>query len=489
MFGRRALIEVAVPLLFVAGCSKAHAPVATGQLQFEIVDRATQQQIPGRVTLIGVGRSLPRLSRVAAGEETATFVAVDNRVLSRLGHGQLDVPTGTYDVYVSRGLEWSLVSQRVTVTAGGATSVRAELDHAVTLPGWISADFHVHAERSWDSTVPMTHRIHEFLAEGIDVIVSTDHNVVADYGPAIADLGVGDQLASVIGDELTTLTFGHAGVFPLPASWVGKTFGIEWRHHHVGDLVPKVRAAAPDALIQINHPRHAHGMGYFTTEGYDPATDETAAPGYSRDFDAIELLNGDKDAARVELEEVLVDWFHLLDHGYVVTATGNSDTHTMVPNAGYPRNYVQTVATADHDPRSPAAIADALRHHRAFFTTGPLVTMTVGTAGIGDIAPARGTVLIDVQVFAAPWISVNRVRLYVGGKVVETIPLDPDATTPLRLQRTLQVTVAKDSYVVLRVDGDRPMVPVIPGVAHALTNPIFLDADGDGRYTPPRAPR
>ena len=45
-----------------------------------------------------------------------------------------------------------------------------------------------------------------------------------------------------------------------------------------------------------------------------------------------------------------------------------------------------------------------------------------------------------------------------------------------------------DSYVLVRVDGERPLTPVVgdgkrfTAYPFALTNPVFLDADGDGRY-------
>ena len=38
------------------------------------------------------------------------------------------------------------------------------------------------------------------------------------------------------------------------------------------------------------------------------------------------------------------DWFALLNHGHMVTATGNSDTHHLDHNiGGYPRNYVRVL--------------------------------------------------------------------------------------------------------------------------------------------------
>ena len=43
----------------------------------------------------------------------------------------------------------------------------------------------------------------------------------------------------------------------------------------------------------------------------------------------------------------------------------------------------------------------------------------------------------------------------------------------------------------MRVDGDRPLTPVVgdgkrfTAYPFALTNPVFLDVDGDGKYRAP----
>ena len=45
-----------------------------------------------------------------------------------------------------------------------------------------------------------------------------------------------------------------------------------------------------------------------------------------------------------------------------------------------------------------------------------------------------------------------------------------------------------DAFVVVRVDGDRPLPPVVGGPPAetlfpvAITNPIYVDADGDGKW-------
>jgi len=80
--------------------------------------------------------------------------------------------------------------------------------------GWYSADFHVHP-RLADSIVPLPHRVIEFIADGIDLLTSTDHNVITDYAPSIKALGVGHLISTIVGDEITPPP-GAFRAFPLP---------------------------------------------------------------------------------------------------------------------------------------------------------------------------------------------------------------------------------------------------------------------------------
>jgi hypothetical protein len=135
-------------------------------------------------------------------------------------------------------------------------------------------------------------------------------------------------------------------------------------------------------------------------------------------------------------------------------------------------------------------VAGALRAHRSFFTTGPFVRLAVGAGGIGDLVPAPGghaTAKITVE--AAPWISVDRVILYVNGQEARRWRV-PASTQVVRLEERVELTMPHDGYVLVRVDGDKLMAPVVGdtktfGVRPlALTNPVFIDADGNGKYDP-----
>ena len=462
-----------------------------GGLSFDVRDAKTGEPIPCKLTLVGVdGTRDPEFTRVDVGrQEGDTAIAAFNRIMSLSGVGVAHVPVGTYDVTVSRGPEWEIFTARkVKMTPKGAV-VTAKLAHVVDTHEWLSADFHVHAARSPDSRVPMQDRVYEFVADDVQMIVSTDHNVISDYEPFIRELGAGRYLTSAVGDELTTGSWGHFGAFPLPRDLERAGQGAVLVHgRHPADFFKDVRTNAPDAIIDVHHPRIDAEIGYFDLGQFDARSDRAGKPGFSWDFDAGEVMNGYQDPVRRSVDRVVDDWFALLNHDHLVTATGNSDTHHLTFNiGGYPRNYVK-LRDDQPDHVDPKAVANALKFHHAFFTTGPFVTLEVNGGTIGDLVPARGgKAHADIKVQAAPWVSVERVTLYVNGLEVKRWPV-PTSTEVVRFHEGFDVTTPRDGYVVVRIDGEKSLAPVVgdrktfTAYPFALTNPVFLDVDGDGKY-------
>jgi hypothetical protein len=183
-----------------------------------------------------------------------------------------------------------------------------------------------------------------------------------------------------------------------------------------------------------------------------------------------------------------------------VSCTGNSDSHHLTFNlGGYPRNYVALgdVAVASID---PVAVAAAVKAGHSFFTTGPMIEATIAGKTFGELvsvarepvaAPgATATVELHVTVRAANWISVNKLTVIGPGNTVLAIRAIPSSTQLVRLDEVIQLPAARDGYAILRVDGDRPMAPNVGDLRSfvvyplAVANPIWIDADGDGKVTP-----
>ena len=510
--GSRPLVTTACTLLLAAAFACAllvaprHATTAPppstvlklapeAGLAYDVRNADNGERIPCKLTLIGInGTARPLLTRNDIGRQEGDSIVAYDRIMSATGLGVARVPFGVYDVYVSRGPEWDLyVAHKVVVGAKGAF-VAARLRHVVDSAGWISADFYVHAAASTDSHVPMQDRIYEFLSDGVEFITSTDHNVVADYAPIIAELGVAKEIGSIVGDEMTTGSWGHFGAFPLPQDLERAGQGAVLVHGRTAvDVFADVRKLAPGAIIDVHHPRIDKDIGYFNLGKFDSATDHADRAGFSHDFDAVEVLNGYQDPERRHIDRVIQDWFNLLNHGRVATATGNSDTHHLDMNiGGYPRNYVRV--NDDAPPRvTPAEIAAGVRGHHSFFTTAPFVRFRVDKADIGDVARASsGKVTAEVEVQAAPWVSVSTVTLYQSGREVKKWQV-PAGQERLRFKGSAELSVERDGWVVARVDGDQPLAPVVGDRIRfdvrplAVTNPIFLDHDGNGVYDAPLA--
>jgi hypothetical protein len=342
------------------------------------------------------------------------------------------------------------------------------------------------------------------LTSGVEIMVTTDHHHVVDLEPLMRQLGYGPDMATAFsGDELN-FSEGHAGVYPIPYD-ATKPFGgsppyqapcnapiIGTNCMSDREAFPYMHARFPGVVVTVNHPWWPQAdLGYFTNIEWGAGTNHPL-PSPLRSaglFDAFELLNGywvreDAEAA------LLSDWFYLLSQGHRVTALGSSDTHKINwVRAGFPRTWLRLPTERPGDV-TPHDFAHAIRRGRAIASTGPFLTLEVEGAQIGDTMHPHhpGQVTADVTVDAPAWMQVDEVQLFVDGTPFVTLPIVP-GQRPL-LAASVTVPVAHDSWIVALASGKRPLPPDLVGeYGHAggqemrpwaITNPIFIDADGDG---------
>lgn len=505
---RPTIAVLALPLLVALTLRDEPVPLAgdvpSGELAFAVLG-PDGQPIPARLTFRPIavppdptGAPAELFPNVrAAPRELAVRSDV---VTTRSGRGRITVPVGRYEVFASRGLEWSLASSEVTIAAGTPARLELSLVPEVDTTGWVSGDFHLHTlTYSGHGDSELDERVLTFLGEGLEFAVATDHDHHTDYGPTVAELGVGAHVATVTGNEVST-PIGHFNAFPLdPAAPP-----VDSNVTAAGPLFALLRqqrdALGRAPVIQLNHPRWK-GIDYFAQVGLDPLTGRSSDPAWSPDFDSIEVLNENTGWGLLEhgetplstgnnLHSVLRDWFRLLQRGGRYAAVGNSDSHTVRETLpGLPRNFVRS-ATDDPARIDAGAVADAVRAKALSTTMGPFLELTVDGVPMGGTVHAKdGPVTLAVRVQAASWVDCDRVRVYVNGDEVTVLEV-PALRTSVRLEREVTLDVPHDAWLVVLVEGDDPLpAPVYRGdrpiLPWALSNPVWIDADGDGAWTSP----
>jgi hypothetical protein len=469
---------------------------AFGRVRVSIADRKGRH-VPAKVTFIGLAPTanpyfLPENPIVTA----RSFETLKNDVYPPAGGLEVTLPSGTYLATSSRGPEYAIESRVVEVLSGEPAALAFTVDRAVETPGLVSVDTHMHTQYS-DGSVLVPQRIRSAVAEGIDVVVSADHNIVIDYGPDLERLGLGGALAFVPGFEITARTGSiHLNSFPAavrPGEPLNGTIGV--RDETPATLFALARQKNPGSLVHLNHPRSGT-LGYFNNYHLDPEKAAFADASFDLDFDVMEALNGarfDGDNRRA-----IEDWFHLLNRGYPIRISAASDAHGVNGGeTGYARTFVLMPEPAAGAPLDQAALVAALRKGRAFVSNGPIVAVNAGgKATFGDTIKAKkGRVDLDITVTGAPWLDVSEVRLVVNGERRPPLPIEGADGRTVKFRDSVRVDMPRDGWIAVEVRGGRPLYPMIQqrsgdgspqeaALPYALTNPLLVDADGDGRLDP-----
>ncbi len=491
-------------------------------------------------------------------------------VLVQSGTARALVRPGNYKIVCTRGPEFELAEARVELRPGRSSVVDLTITRAFDTPGWISGDFHLHSINSVDSFMPLDERVLAAATDGVDLAVGTDHNFVSDLRPTITKLGLQDFVQGMVGLEVTTLEVGHFNGFPLRYEAGPITKGaFGWSGRAPKDLFADLRALGKygpdDTIIQCNHPRDSI-LGYFNDYNWNqdigeaeestsvilaPEGPEFGPENFDLSFDAIEIYNGKRfevlrnyrvpevlpppplplnippagailrdSGGKIAFPGGMDDWFKMLELGIVKTAMGNSDSHVLDDETGYPRTYLPVT---DDRPGSISEleVVKAIQAGKAVPTNGPFIELAVGDKGIGDVVNASaGEITVTARVRAASWVKVSRIDFVLNGAVVASE--FGDNASLREVNKT--IAVDRDGWLLVEVSGTESMWPVVtpqevptiqiadavgalagslgldldpfgnlqPDLTfvirpYGFTNPVFLDFDGDGRSVPPGA--
>ena len=428
--------------------------------------------------------------RPAGGKPKAkrrTLVDVD-------GDATFEVPAGKYDAWVHHGPFWSMHKQVLDVQELKIATLDVKLRRIVDPGPWRSADFHVHAEHSTDGSASVRYRVASAVAEELHYIVSTDHDHVTDYSPWIAAAGLGNQLVTARGVEVSTTAHGHFNAWPLPAKPAEAGNGApRWGGVALTELFGIFDDGKTKPLVQCNHPRYS-GAGYFDAIGLDPKQDNTAKQVDKKllGCSALEVING---IAHKDTPKLLADFFALLNRGIRITATGTSDCHGRHDFAGNPRTLLRISGSPQHPVGgSPHQFDEALIAGRAIATAGPLLTIAAHngnkTVEIGAmLGKLTGETTVTAKLRAPEWLPLGRLVVYRNGAKVfdKKVVAKPDknglqAFDAVGLPSQVSTSGQDEWWVAVHEPGPGSGEPGIHRPPWAVTNPVFIDGDGDGKW-------
>ena len=261
-----------------AGTNTVIAPVlpTPASIRYRVSD-GEGQLIPSKITVVSLDENGARLE----GDGARRPYFGDGRLADGVRHlehsaggdGEMYVEPGRYDVIVSRGPEYALHLERdVTLAPGRVLKVDATLPQEVDTRGFMSADMHLHSTPSFDSGMPLRTRVRTVAADGVELAISTDHDVQSNYTPIIRELNLEPYVAHAVGAEHTTLEAGHFIGFPLlyDDTIVPNHGAHDWVCETGEEILDGIRDNG-DGFVPFTilaHPRDGF-FGYFDQLGVD----------------------------------------------------------------------------------------------------------------------------------------------------------------------------------------------------------------------------
>ncbi|HEY1861224.1 MAG TPA: CehA/McbA family metallohydrolase, partial [Gemmataceae bacterium] len=431
--------------------------------------------------------------------------AVVNLFYSENGRFTLPINPGDYEATVSYGPEYDMVRVPLTVEKSKKVPLKAALKRAFRTPGWVSADFHSHSTPSGDNTTDQRGRVLNLLCEHIEFAPCTEHNRIDSYTPHLKALGVEKLMGTCSGIELTgvPLPLNHQNAFPLKMKPRTQDNGAP-----TIDIDPQkqIRRLAEwdehaEKLVQQNHPDI--GWLFFDKDG-----DGTPDEGYKDGFAFMNVIEvhpihevltaaptrvyADPMGKRVEYNHTIFNWLQLLNQGVRIPGVVNTDAHYNFHGSGGLRNYIRCDATTPGD-IDPLQIVRHAKKGHIVMSNGPFLDVKLNDAIPGDdLRLEGGKGKLAIRVSCPNWLDIDRVQVLLNGRPDSNLNFTRK-THPtlfgdkaLKFEHTVDLALDKDTHVIVVAIGEESEVGDVMGPMWgrqkptAVSNPIFVDVDGDG---------
>lgn len=465
------------------------AALSGATIEVTVTDAETGDGLPCRLTVTRPDGTLQPLRAEPAGG-VAVRVGV---IYTREGHATISLPPGDYILHAGRGFEWGVERVELLLKKDEIEEVPVKLRREVDTRGWIATDSHIHTlTYSGHGDAKIEERMLTVAGEGIELAISTDHNHHTDYAPVAASMGVAERFTPVIGNEVTT-KHGHFNAFPIQSG--AKV--VDSNEQDWAKLIPAIRATPGVQVITLNHPRDVHS-GFIPLGGvqFNPATGKHR-DGDALKIDAMEVVTS--AAMQSDIHLLFRDWFALLNRGHRIAALASSDSHDVNRFIlGQGRTYVaakdENIAQLDLD-----EVWRGYHEGRLLVSLGLMTTLKVNQRfTVGDLATGLGDELEVTAVVSGPaWVTADRLELFANGVLIREQAIADEHRAGEKACITWKLPKpAHDVHLVAIATGPgvtepfweipRPYQPssksFTPRVIGA-TNPVWIDADGDGKFS------
>ncbi len=449
-----------------------------GRLTISVVDAVTGRLTPARVSVTlsdGRGAAPDDAWRHADEAFDRTQRRFEATYFHTAGRSTLTVPAGELSIEVSRGPEFRIVRERVTVVANAAMERTVRLARLVRLPGWTSGDLHVHMNYGGHYRATPTSLALQARAEGLNLV----ENLIVNKEDRVPDVsyftGRPDPVST---PDLLIL---HDQEFHT--SWWGHTAAIGLTSHlllpdYSGYAGTAVASLYPDNATVADQARAQGGLlGYVHPFDEAPNLADSAPP-------FTYALPVDVALGKVDYLEVMgfsdhlitsQVWYRLLNCGFRIPAGAGTDAMTNYASLrgplGTTRVYVESPLPLDR-----GRWYAALKAGKTFVTNGPVLQFSAGGVGPGGaVTLPAGSHRLPLKVMLRSNVPVEHLEVIGGGEVVATIPLRGDRTSA---DTTITVPVAASGWFVLRAWSAEPAEPILDLYPFASTSPVYVTVAG-----------
>jgi len=455
------------------------APAAAARLTLRADIAGIVAPLTGRVTAFPLSRSARRSVRGPAFpvEPPVGTVLIQGGQTLRLPLAPASILLpGSYMLSASKGPLFSAAVARVEALPGAEPVLDAVLDRVVAPGDYVAVDMRQHTDASPDCALTPAERALADACEGLQGAVLVDPPSARVPAPLPSEA----ECVLLRGLRLERSGVGSFSIFPVDTALSPLPTEPELPP---AELLRRLRARFPDALVQVNRPLDPN-TGYLALGEFDRTTGTGAREGFAADFDALELLSGgDVQAAK----DLLPYWFAMLNSGKRVMATGGSgSTGISGAQAALARTFIHC-PTGGLRPTA-RRLAEAIRALKdapnAFVTNGPIVIATLNGRPVGSRQElSEGRAELKLSIYGANWVDVRRVRVYRNGEVVADLSV-PESTEPLRYEGTHELEVPGDCWFVVVVEGERALLPAYyagrdTATPFAVTNPFWVTTKGE----------